>query len=448
MKRNQTGLWVVLALLALIVAFVGLSACGSDDPEVRGAPVYKGSFVAPDSDDYVRLWDGADLVGYSDEGSTQTFLLDAATGNLVVGGSVAVTGVLTSTGGQAMAGALDLDGQDLVMDADGDSIFDEKADDQVRLGLGAAAGYLEINSGNLRVGNGTPGETHDGEDLYVEGISEFDGASYFDGVVDMDSTLGVADDVTLDAASGTAGAKNEYIGLPRVKMVGLGAGTNGTVETVAYIDTTPTGEWAEVDGGTNIVVTADTSIYRYTTNAVKIAFTSVVTDEGVDGTVVQDDLSGVDSVSFWIYSTEDIASGDFEITLDDTDGTDQTYDPGVVSADTWTYVELDISSCDANCDTVDGVQFLATAQGAAAITGTVDVYLDSMYKFDVADEEALGVAIQNDGVLSVLSALTAGGTQTTLAEFTDYFVHYESGNDFIVWISDQSANDNVALVAY
>jgi hypothetical protein len=284
---------------------------------------------------------------------------------------------------------------------------------------------------------------------------DLDGAT---GNVDMEGTLNVAGattlqgtmalsgDVTLEAASGTAGAKNEYIGLPRVKMVGLGAGTNGTVETVAYIDTTPTGEWAAV--GVSATVTADTSIYRYTTNAVKIAYTTVVTDEGVDGTIVQDDLSGVDSLGFWIYSSEDLSSGDFEVTLDDTNGTDQTYDPGAVTAETWTWVELDISGCDANCDTVDGVKFLATAQGAAALTSTLDIYLDSMYKWDVADEEALGVAIQNDGVLSVLSALTAGGTQTTLAEFTDYFVHYESGNDFIVWISDQSANDNVALVAY
>jgi len=35
------------------------------------------------------------------------------------------------------------------------------------------------------------------------------------------------------------------------------------------------------------------------------------------------------------------------------------------------------------------------------------------------------------------------------AEWTDYFVHYESGGaDFIVWITDQSANEVLAFIAY
>jgi hypothetical protein len=33
-------------------------------------------------------------------------------------------------------------------------------------------------------------------------------------------------------------------------------------------------------------------------------------------------------------------------------------------------------------------------------------------------------------------------------EWTDFFVHYESGNDFVVWITDQSAAFPMALVAY
>jgi hypothetical protein len=44
---------------------------------------------------------------------------------------------------------------------------------------------LQVLTGNLFVGNGTPGETINGEDLYVEGISEFDGTANFDGVVDI-----------------------------------------------------------------------------------------------------------------------------------------------------------------------------------------------------------------------------------------------------------------------
>ena len=267
-----------------------------------------------------------------------------------------------------------------------------------------------------------------------------------------DSAVSINDDVTVEAEAtgGNAGAKNEYIGLPRIKFVDLGAGVNGSTETTAYIDATPTGEWAEVDGGTRVAITADTSIYKATTNSVKIAFTDVYTSEGVDGTITQDDLSANESIGFWIYSDRALTSGDFAVTLDDTDGTDQSYDVPAVSAEIWTWVELNVSACDANCNTTDGIKFLATSQGAATFS-TLNVYLDSMYKWDADNEEALGVALVQDGVLNVVTVPTAAATNNTLAipaEYTDYFTHYESGNDFIVWITDQSANEALAFVAY
>ena len=48
---------------------------------------------------------------------------------------------------------------------------------------------LQVLTGNAFVGNGTPGETINGEDLYVEGISEFDGTANFDGAVDFDGSI-------------------------------------------------------------------------------------------------------------------------------------------------------------------------------------------------------------------------------------------------------------------
>jgi hypothetical protein len=50
---------------------------------------------------------------------------------------------------------------------------------------------LQVLTGNAFIGNGTPGETINGEDLYVEGISEFDGTANFDGAVDFDGTITV-----------------------------------------------------------------------------------------------------------------------------------------------------------------------------------------------------------------------------------------------------------------
>ncbi len=70
--------------------------------------------------------------------------------------------------------------------------------------LGNAANLLQVLTGNLQVGNGTPTVSLDGEDAYIEGTLEVDGAARFDGgvyiegttneyfVIDSDST-GVSD---------------------------------------------------------------------------------------------------------------------------------------------------------------------------------------------------------------------------------------------------------------
>ena len=99
---------------------------------------------------------------------------------------------------------IDLDGGSLIIDADGDSILVEVSDDLVTFTPGAATGSLEIRTGNLQVGDGTPGETHNGEDFYVEGISEFDGSAYFDGAIDADSTSDFAGTATFSKGSGNA----------------------------------------------------------------------------------------------------------------------------------------------------------------------------------------------------------------------------------------------------
>ncbi len=286
-------------------------------------------------------------------------------------------------------------------------------------------------------------QSGDADALQLTGDLEMDGDV-------LDITGG---DVTLNAEStgGNAGAKNQFIGLPRITAAGLLAGTNGTTESTAYIDTTPTGEWAEIDSGTAVAVTADTTTYRATTNSVKIAFTAAYTvGDGVDGTISQDDLSGNESIGFYLRSSVDTSAGDYKLTLDDTNGTDQSYDVPAVTADTWTWVEIDISACNANCDTVDGIKF-TSALSESLNLGAHNVWLDAMYKWDSADEEALGQAIVQDGVLFILaSPVVSSSINTTslLTEWTDYIVNYQTGNDVVVWLSDQSANANTAFIAY
>ena len=123
-----------------------------------------------------------------------------------------------------------------------------------------------------------------------------------------------------DHKTGNAGAKHEFQGLAKIKLVSLGTMTNGTTETVKYIDSTPTGEWAEVDAGTAILITKDTTYYREGAESLKIAFTAdAAAADGADGTIAGDDFSSNESIGFWIYSTVGLAAADFYIELDDND---------------------------------------------------------------------------------------------------------------------------------
>ena len=63
----------------------------------------------------------------------------------------------------------------------------------------AAADGAQVLTGNLKIGNGTPDETINGEDFYCEGISEFDGEATFDGNVEFDSTFTATGAVTLNS---------------------------------------------------------------------------------------------------------------------------------------------------------------------------------------------------------------------------------------------------------
>jgi hypothetical protein len=76
-------------------------------------------------------------------------------------------------------------------DATDETAIFEKEDAEVLTLTTTAGDGLEIRTGNLFVGNGTPGETVNGEDLYVEGLSEFDGTANFDGTADFDGAITV-----------------------------------------------------------------------------------------------------------------------------------------------------------------------------------------------------------------------------------------------------------------
>ncbi len=100
-----------------------------------------------------------------------------------------------------LSSGVDLDGSTLTWDADGDTTAVASDDDVVSMTVGASTGYFNVLTGNLKVGDGSPDTSLNGEDLYVEGTIEVDGAADFDGAVDMASTLNL-----LGALSDSGGA--------------------------------------------------------------------------------------------------------------------------------------------------------------------------------------------------------------------------------------------------
>lgn len=83
--------------------------------------------------------------------------------------------IITGSGGLVFgsnSGNFDLNAKQLILDDDADTIFAAATDDQAVLTLGAATGYFNVDTGNLKVGDGTPTFTQTGEDMYVEGTVE------------------------------------------------------------------------------------------------------------------------------------------------------------------------------------------------------------------------------------------------------------------------------------
>jgi hypothetical protein len=68
---------------------------------------------------------------------------------------------------------IDLNGTQLTIDADADTTMISSVDDIITFTIGAATGGIDIATGNLKVGDGTPTFTQDGEDAYIEGAVEF-----------------------------------------------------------------------------------------------------------------------------------------------------------------------------------------------------------------------------------------------------------------------------------
>jgi len=256
--------------------------------------------------------------------------------------------------------------------------------------------------------------------------------------------------VATESTGGNLGAKNQITGLLRLNLVSLGAGTNGTTETTSYMDDTPDGEWAALDG--DVVLSASTTYARVGSKSLKFAVAAAAAaGDGAAIDIANDDLEANESIGMWIYSDRALTAGDLTLVIDDTDASpDLAINFPAVTASAWQWIEIDISALTGgNGNVTDKIAVKLSTAGAALSAFTF--YLDGVYKWDATDEDTLGDTVPYDGVLAVLNLDTANtGTHTfgNVTEYTDYFVNYQSGNEVLVWISDQSAKSNIVLYNY
>lgn len=258
------------------------------------------------------------------------------------------------------------------------------------------------------------------------------------------------------ANGGNLGAANVLTGGINMTLVPFATMTNGSTETTIYTDDTPAAEWGAVGGTADPTDTQDATIARVGTNSLKLAWLSTaVAGDGVKATITSDNLEADESIGMWIYSTAALTAGDLTLVLTD-DGGARTFNlPAVATISKWTWVEVDISSLAAGTgDAITEVAIKLSTAGATA-HGVFTTYIDTMVKWDAADELTLGVDLidQPGAVKSILTQEKAdSGEQAhdmaALTEWTDYFINYQSGNDVLVQITNQSTKSGFGLVLH
>ena len=363
-------------------------------------------------------------LGYSEylEGTT---LMDAAY----------IKGTLTAVGNFVTSGTADADSYT----CDAGAGLDNQAAGALLLGAATATSVEIADSGVL---------------TDIQGTLSVDEAATLDSTLAVTGATTLSNDITLAAASGnnSAGARNQIQGLIKMHVVQFGTMTDASAETVSYMDDSPDGEWTQVSVSTPPTISGDAAIYKDTANSLKLAWLDAAADgDGAEIDITDDNLEGNESIGFWLYSNTTFSSGDFELMIDDTSVDTAFNFPAYAAKNTWQWVEIDISSLAGGTgDIVDKIQVLISAAGATALGG-LDMYIDGMWKWDADDEEAIGYNIVTDGVVDAWYVATAAGSANTpaaLTYLTNYFVHYESGSDFIVGITDNSTYSGSALVLY
>lgn len=213
------------------------------------------------------------------EGSGQldaeaAFYYTAAT-NLLTVGNVVTSGYVSTGSAAADSGEIRMSNTDSIeweaAPADTNITIAVNADEDMLITT-AATDYVQITTGNLKVGDGSPGQTLDGEDFYVNGLAEIDGVLYTDGGISNAGTLTMSANsaaithsgsttLAISSTSGTVGVESvTFTGDAITGVASLTASTYVALGAAAAdageirLSNTDSIEWEAAPAGTNVTI--------------------------------------------------------------------------------------------------------------------------------------------------------------------------------------------------
>ena len=262
--------------------------------------------------------------------------------------------------------------------------------------------------------------------------------------------LRTAGDVTIPPFDDTANyAPNEmtadpavqpqFVGLPKMGVTYIASVGDGTATVAAanplIANCNAIVNGAEADDATNFITGA--SSYQYTWAA------DVATDDGIDCVIAYPANDDPTSLGFWFRTDTVITAGDIDINFDDggvQECTVATLAVGAGDLDIWMWIEVNITAaCAGKGDGTDGIEFLATAQGAAV--GVLDnavMNIDQLAMWDLAVEEPIGNILVGGLIDFSYVLIAAGGANSRIqgVEWASHFINYQTGTDMLVPITD------------
>lgn len=254
------------------------------------------------------------------------------------------------------------------------------------------------------------------------------------------ATNGTVSAADLDGFNGNAGEL--VVGVPAVRMVAI-AGTTGAQDVL--VSNCEAANWV-MGGAVPPVQVLDNATWRVTAGSVQLTFGDVGVGDATATTAAIGATDATDDewLFVWAMSSKPILANSLTATVNDATGTAEAV-PAITVANQWQLLRIPLPAVNANKDSFTAVVF--TSNHATDLDNAV-IHFDQLIKVDGAEATAIGQDVVNQpaGIRSGYSFVTAApGAWTALVEWTDYFIDY--ANDAAYWLTDQSANSDVLLLA-